>query len=133
MKLHMDVIIESFPIAGKFVISRGSKTEANVVRVVLQCGDVAGHGECVPYARYGESVASVVAQVEGIRAALAAGITRRELQSSLPAGAARNAVDCAFWDIEAKVSGVAAFSAAGFANPVAVTTAYKIGRASCRE
>ena len=126
MKLHMDVIIESFPVAGKFVISRGSKTQANVVRVILQHGDFTGHGECVPYARYGESVASVVAQIETMRAAFAAGMTRPDLQTSMPAGAARNAIDCALWDIEAKVSGVPAFTSAGFANPVTVTTAYTL-------
>jgi len=94
-----------FALAGAFTISRGSRTEAVVVEVRLTDGDAAGRGECVPYARYGESVESVTAAIEGLRGRLAAGMDRGDLAEALPAGAARNAVDCALWDLEAKRAG----------------------------
>lgn len=126
MKRKLFVAVETYPISGRFVISRGAKTEAVVVTATLTDGDGVGRGECVPYGRYGESVQSVVAAIESARGALEAGADRAMLQRLLPAGAARNALDCALWDLEAKLSGVAAYAAAGFDTLVPLVTAYTI-------
>ncbi len=95
--------IETWPIAGSFTIARGSRTEATVVTVEIAEGEAVGRGECVPYPRYGETPDSVLAQIESVRGAIA---DRHALQGLLPPGAARNALDCAFWDFEAKRSHV---------------------------
>ena len=95
---------ESWPIRGGFAISRGAKNTADVVLVELRDGDFAGRGECVPYARYGESCDSVIEQIESLRPAVRQGLDREQLQTSLPPGAARNALDCALWDLQAKIS-----------------------------
>ncbi|HET9174816.1 MAG TPA: dipeptide epimerase, partial [Pseudolabrys sp.] len=100
--LTLALAVERWPIAGSFAISRGSKTEALTVVAELSDGVARGRGECVPYARYGESVDSVRAQIEAMRSQLGAGIDRKGLQRAMPPGAARNALDCAFWDLEAK-------------------------------
>ncbi len=126
MHLHLEAIPEAFPIAGRFVISRGAKTEAHVIRVTLRSGVNAGHGECVPYGRYGETIQSVLGQIELIKAQIEAGCSRAELQSAMPAGAARNAIDCALWDLEAKISGIPAFAAIGAGNLADVVTAYTL-------
>jgi L-Ala-D/L-Glu epimerase len=126
MRTELQLAVESFPIAGRFVISRGAKTEARVVTATLRAGAAIGRGECVPYARYGESVESVVAAIESLRGAIEAGADRAALQRLLPAGAARNALDCALWDLEAKASGTRAFRAAGFERLVALVTAYTL-------
>jgi len=118
--------VEHFPIAGSFVIARGAKTEAVVVVAAIAEGKSAGRGECVPYARYGESVESVTAQIETLRGPIEDGLDRHALQALLPAGAARNAVDCALWDLEAKRAGVPAFSLAGLDRLSPVTTAFTI-------
>lgn len=102
----LSVTAETFPIAGTFTISRGSKTEALVLTCVVTDGAFAGKGECVPYKRYGESIDSVRQQILGISGEIAAGVDRQGLRQLLPAGAARNAVDCALWDLEAKMSGL---------------------------
>jgi L-Ala-D/L-Glu epimerase len=117
---------ESWPIAGTFTISRGSKRQAEVVVAAISDGPHIGRGECVPYARYGESIESVMAAIEGCSARIAAGMSRQELQAVLPAGAARNAIDCALWDLEAKQSGVPAASAAGVRGLRPVLTAYTL-------
>jgi L-alanine-DL-glutamate epimerase-like enolase superfamily enzyme len=96
---------ERFPIAGTFRISRGSKTVAEVVTCTIHEGSFTGRGECVPYRRYGETIESVLAQIDTIRPTLENGLDRKALQTSMPAGAARNALDCALWDLEAKKSG----------------------------
>lgn len=101
----LNITVERYPIAGKFTISRGSKTEAAVVVCAISNGSRQGRGECVPYARYGESIESVSAQIEAVRSAIENGATRQDIQNLMPAGAARNAVDCALWDLEAKQSG----------------------------
>jgi L-alanine-DL-glutamate epimerase-like enolase superfamily enzyme len=101
----LSVTAERFPIAGTFTISRGSKTEAEVVTCTISEGAFVGRGECVPYRRYGESVESVLAQIERVAEDIAAGLDRQGLLAAMPAGAARNAVDCALWDLEAKASG----------------------------
>jgi L-alanine-DL-glutamate epimerase-like enolase superfamily enzyme len=126
LKRKLSVAIQSYPIAGSFVISRGAKTEAVVVTATLVQGGGVGRGECVPYARYGESAESVVATIESARDALEAGADRAALQRLLPAGAARNALDCALWDLEAKLSGVPAHVAAGFEALMPLVTAFTI-------
>ena len=118
--------VESWPIAGSFGISRGSKTEAVVVVAELRDGDARGRGECVPYARYGESIDSVVSQIDAMRPKLDAGLDRLALQTSMPPGAARNALDCAFWDLEAKRRNVPVHEIAGLPVPHELATAYTI-------
>ena len=126
MALTLTFAVERWPIAGSFAISRGAKTEAVVVVVELSEGQARGRGECVPYARYGESVDSVTTAIEAMRPALAAGLTREGLQSAMPAGAARNALDCALWDLAAKRSGRRVHELAGLAAPRPLTTAFTI-------
>jgi L-alanine-DL-glutamate epimerase-like enolase superfamily enzyme len=126
LKIELALAIEAFPIAGRFVISRGAKTEARVVTATLRASESVGRGECVPYARYGESVESVVAAIESARAEIESGADRAALRRLLPAGAARNALDCAMWDLEAKRSGVRAFAAAGFSRLTSLVTAYTL-------
>jgi L-Ala-D/L-Glu epimerase / N-acetyl-D-glutamate racemase len=130
MALSLTVRTESWPIAGAFTISRGAKTEAAVVVATLSGGGFSGHGECVPYARYGETVEGVVAAIEAMRAPLAAGLDRASLQAAMPAGAARNALDCALWDHEAKASGQPAYMRAALSPPRPLTTAYTISLGS---
>lgn len=122
-RLELTARAESWPIRGSFRISRGAKTEAVVVVAEVSDGVHRGRGECVPYARYGESVESVLAQIEGLRGAL---VDRETLQAQLPAGAARNAVDCALWDLEAKRAGRRAWELAGVAAPAPTVTAYTL-------
>jgi L-alanine-DL-glutamate epimerase-like enolase superfamily enzyme len=100
------------------------------VAVELADGKAHGRGECVPYLRYGETVESVTAQIEGLRSQIEAGLDRRTLQTAIPPGAARNALDCAFWDLEAKHSGRPAYEIAGIAAPAALTTAFTISLAA---
>ena len=109
----MNVSRDMFPLAQTFTISRGSKTHAHVLTVRITRGGVTGWGECVPYARYGESLESVTTQIES----LPEGITRAALQSALAPGAARNAVDCALWDLEAKTAGQRVWQLAGLPEP----------------
>jgi L-alanine-DL-glutamate epimerase-like enolase superfamily enzyme len=111
-----------FRLAQAFTISRGSRTEARVLTVRVTRGGVTGWGECVPCARYGETPESVTAQIES----LPPGITRDALQSALPAGAARNAVDCALWDLRAKQTGRRVWQLAGLAEPGPEITAYTL-------
>ncbi|HEY4403069.1 MAG TPA: N-acetyl-D-Glu racemase DgcA [Xanthobacteraceae bacterium] len=126
MSLTLNIAVERWPIAGSFTISRGAKTEAVVVVAELGGGKARGRGECVPYARYGETVETVTAAIEAMRAPLAAGLTRTALQSAMPPGAARNALDCAFWDLEAKQSGRPVYEIAGLGAPHTLTTAFTI-------
>jgi L-alanine-DL-glutamate epimerase-like enolase superfamily enzyme len=122
--------VERWPIAGTFTISRGAKTEATVVVAELSDGQHRGRGECVPYARYGETVDAVVAAIEAMRQRIATGLDRIGLQQAMKPGAARNAIDCAFWDLEAKRAGRPAYELAGLAEPKPLTTAYTISLAS---
>jgi len=131
--LTLSFAVERWPIAGAFAISRGAKTEAVVVVAELGDGNMTGRGECVPYARYGESVASVAAAIEAMRPALAAGLTREGLQTAMPPGAARNALDCAFWDLQAKRSGRRVHELAGLPAPQPLTTAFTISLAAPAE
>ncbi len=121
---------ERWPITGAFTISRGSKTEAEVVVAELSEGGICGRGECVPYARYGETVAGVAAAIAGLAEEVACGLGRAELQRALPAGAARNALDCAFIDLEAKRSGRPAYECLGLDPPRPQLTAYTISLAT---
>lgn len=124
--LSLLVQTESWPIAGSFAISRGSKSEAVVVVATLTDGRQRGRGECVPYGRYGETVAGVAAAIEAMREPIGRGLDRAGLQSAMPPGAARNALDCAFWDLEAKRSGRQAHELAGLPPLRPLTTAYTI-------
>lgn len=126
MQTRLEAIAEAFPIAGRFVISRGAKTEALVIRVIVTDGVHQGHGECVPYARYGETIDGVLAEIERFRSRVERGAGREDVNSEMPAGAARNAIDCALWDLEAKRSGTGAFSKAGIAAMMPVVTAYTL-------
>ncbi|WP_411035774.1 N-acetyl-D-Glu racemase DgcA [Shinella sp. BYT-45] len=117
---------ESFPIAGSFTISRGAKTTAEVLTCTITASGLAGRGECVPYARYGESVAGVLAAIEDMRGAVEDGIGREDLARRMPAGAARNAIDCALWDLEAKLSGVPTWQVVNTAAPRKLVTAYTL-------
>lgn len=123
---QLTVTIDRFPIAGKFTIARGSRTEAVVVTATIHHNGATGHGECVPYARYGETVEGVAAAIEALRPQIEAGLTREALQAAMPPGAARNAIDCALWDLDAKRSGIRAHVTAGVNRWPPATTAYTI-------
>ena len=122
--------VERWQIAGSFTISRGAKTEAVVVVAELSDGSHHGRGECVPYARYGETVERVAAAIEAMADPIANGLDRERLQTAMAAGAARNALDCAFWDLAARQNGRRVHELVGLAPPHAVTTAYTISLAS---
>jgi L-alanine-DL-glutamate epimerase-like enolase superfamily enzyme len=129
--MELSVRIERWPLAGAFTISRGTKTEAVVVVAELSDGTHRGRGEAVPYARYGETPDGVVAAIEGLRPALRRGFFRRaDLQSALPAGAARNALDCAYWDLDAKAAARPVHELAGLTAPAPRITAYTISLAA---
>ena len=128
--LSLAVRIERWPIAGTFSISRGAKTEAVVVVAELSGGGYRGRGECVPYARYGESVEGVAAAIGAMAEPIAGGLDRERLQAAMPAGAARNALDCAFWDLAAKRAGRPVHELIGLAPPKTLTTAYTISLAT---
>jgi L-alanine-DL-glutamate epimerase-like enolase superfamily enzyme len=116
------VTAETFRLAQVFTISRGSRTEARVLTVRATQGGLTGRGECVPYARYGETLESVTAQI----AALPEGTDRHRLQEIMEPGAARNAVDCALWDLEAKRAGRRVWEMAGLPAPGPMLTAYTL-------
>jgi len=124
------VKVERWPIRGGFTIARGAKHEAVVVVASIGDGRHVGRGECVPYAHYGESVNGVVTAIEACAEAIAGGLSRAELAQLLPAGAARNALDCALWDLEAKRPGrrAAALAELGVLHPV--LTAFTLSLAS---
>jgi L-Ala-D/L-Glu epimerase len=126
----LSVRVESWPIAGSFAISRGTKTEAVVVVAELSDGVHVGRGECVPYARYGETVAGVMAAIEAMAADVTHGLDRAGLQNVMPAGAARNALDCAFWDLAAKRAGQPVHALIGEPAPRPLITAYTISLAT---
>jgi L-alanine-DL-glutamate epimerase-like enolase superfamily enzyme len=123
---RLTVTRRTWPLAQPFAISRGSKTSAEVVVAEIFDGEFRGRGECVPYPRYGESVDSVAAALDAMKGAVFSGLDRRELQLVMPPGAARNALDCAFWDLDAKRDGVRAADLAGIAAMRPVVTAYTL-------
>ena len=122
MIMQVSVTADTFRLAEVFTISRGSRTEAKVLTVTVEKDGIIGRGECVPYARYGESLESVTAQIEG----LALPFDRVGLQGLLPAGAARNALDCALWDWEAKRVGRRVWRMAGLPAPGPLVTAFTL-------
>jgi L-Ala-D/L-Glu epimerase len=127
MTRRLSIDVDAFPIRGSFRIARGAKAEARVVVATVSDGGATGHGECVPYARYGETVDGVVAALEGLRPAVENGLDRHQLLTALPAGAARNALDCALWDFEAKQGRTPAWRLAGLdAAPDPLTTLFTI-------
>jgi L-Ala-D/L-Glu epimerase len=128
--LSLSVRVERWPIAGAFTISRGAKTEAVVVVAELGDGAHRGRGECVPYARYGETVEGVAAAMKAMTEPIAAGLDRERLQAAMPPGAARNALDCAFWDLAAKRAGQPVHALLGLAAPQPLITAYTISLAT---
>ena len=127
--MQITVTRDIFKLAQVFTISRGSRTEAQVLTVRITEGGVTGWGECVPYARYDETLDSVTAQIAG----LPGNLNRTALYDLLPAGAARNAVDCALWDLEAKRTGKRVWDLAGLPKPGAGVTAYTLSLAEPAE
>ncbi len=125
---QMTIATERFPLVEPFVISRGVRTEATVVTVTLKTpdGKSIGRGECTPYPRYGESVESVIAQIDAIRDSVEIGLNRHDLQAQMAAGAARNALDSALWDLEAKKTGIPASVTAGLKNWQPAISAFTI-------
>lgn len=126
-RLTLAVAAENWPLKGSFAISRGSKREAAVVVATLSEGKRFGRGECVPYARYGETVDGVCKAIRAMGPALADGLTRAALQERMPVGAARNALDCALWDYEAKSTGARVETLAELPPPDSLLTAFTIG------
>lgn len=118
---------DSFPLSQPFRISRGVKTQAEVIRVALEQGGVVGRGEGVPYARYGESIESALAAIDQVRDAIEGGADRAQLLGLLPPGAARNAVDCALWDLEARLGGRSVADKIGAPEPGRLASALTIG------
>lgn len=118
----LSVKVERWPVAGAFTISRGARTEAVVVVVEAAADGIVGRGECVPYARYGETVEGVVSAIEGVGTIA----SREDLARVLPPGAARNAIDCALWDLEAKRKGRSVADLAGFGPLKAIPTCYTL-------
>jgi L-Ala-D/L-Glu epimerase len=126
----LSVAAETFALRDVFTISRGSRTHANVVTVTLSNAQAVWRGECVPYPRYGESVDSVIAEIEALAGEIADGrLDRTALQLRLKPGAARNALDCAFWDLEAKRAGRPIWALAGLTAPAPLTTAFTLSLA----
>jgi L-alanine-DL-glutamate epimerase-like enolase superfamily enzyme len=126
MTTSLHCAVEHFPISGQFTISRGSKTVASVVTCMIEADGKKGIGECVPYARYGETIEGVMADIEAARAWIESGMGRHGLRATMKAGAARNAIDCALWDLEAKTAGKPAYVIVGMDQPQPLTTAYTI-------
>ncbi|MGH6771518.1 MAG: N-acetyl-D-Glu racemase DgcA [Xanthobacteraceae bacterium] len=124
--ISLSVRTEYWPIAGSFTISRGAKTEAAVLVAELSDGRHRGRGECVPYARYGETIEGVAVAIRAMEPAIADGLDREALQQAMPPGAARNALDCAFWDLAAKRAERPAHELVGLPAPKPLVTAYTI-------
>ena len=126
MALSLRTTIERWPLAQTFAISRGAKTEAVTVTAEISDGAHTGRGECVPYTRYNETPESVVADINAMKDLIETGLSRGDLQRFMPAGSARNAIDCALWDLEAKQSGKRVFELAGLTEPQPLITAFTI-------
>ncbi|MGJ8563719.1 MAG: N-acetyl-D-Glu racemase DgcA [Alphaproteobacteria bacterium] len=122
----LNVQTHIWPVAGTFRISRSALTQIFVVQVSISEGEYTGRGECRPYARYDETPESVTAQIETIRSLLETDLTIENLQSALSPGAARNAVDCALWDLKAKQAGKRVWELLGLAEPAPRITAYTL-------
>lgn len=126
MTRTLHVHAESWPIAGGFATAHGARGEARVIVTEILDGEHVGRGECVPYTRYGESMSGVLAAIEAKAGEIAAGAGRAELQHLLPAGAARNALDCALWDLEAKRAGKRVWELAGLSEPKSLVCTYTV-------
>ena len=124
--LRLTIAHESWPIAGAFTISRGSKTSAEVVVVTLEQEGHLGRGECVPYPRYSETVNSVATSLENVRAPIEAGFTHADVPDLVIPRAARNALDCALWDLQAKRAGKPVWQLALLQQPRPMVTAYTL-------
>jgi L-alanine-DL-glutamate epimerase-like enolase superfamily enzyme len=122
----LTVAVGRWPIAGGFTIARGTKTEAVVVVATVTRNGFAGRGECVPYARYDETVEGVVDALQAQAGAIAQGADRADLLHTMPAGAARNALDCALWSVASKAAGKPVWALAGLPQPQPVTTAFTL-------
>ncbi|HSM43346.1 MAG TPA: N-acetyl-D-Glu racemase DgcA [Afifellaceae bacterium] len=123
MSLQISARAENFPIRGSFVISRGAKTEAKVVVAEISDGSHFGRGECLPYPRYRETIEGVIAEIEAVRLV---DMDRQALRGTMPAGAARNALDCALWDLEAKRTGKRVADICGLGPLHPLETAYTL-------
>src|SRR5579863_4358256 len=138
---RLRVVRQSWPLAQAFAISRGSRIVAEVVVAEISDGDARGRGECVPYPRYGESVDGVVRALEGMAGAVFSGLDRTELQMAMPPGAARNALDAAFWDLDAKrnnrrvadLAGIGALRPVMTAYTLSLDTAERMGEAAAQQ
>ena len=130
MPLSLTVRTERWPVAGSFAIARGSRTEVDVVVAELSDGTHSGRGECVPYRRYNETPEATLKSLQAMREAVARGLDRKALQTAMPAGAARNALDCALVDWEAKSAGKRAWDLLGRPVPKPCVTAYTISLGS---
>lgn len=126
-KRTLTTAVDQWPMRGSFAISRGARTEATVVTATITDGDYKGRGECVPYARYDETVESVNQEILEQSEAIANGLDRAELQSAMPPGAARNALDCALWDLDAKQDATSAADLAGISALSDLETAFTLG------
>src|SRR5262245_51906906 len=124
--IALTVRVEHWPIAGSFTISRGAKTQATVVVAELSDGRCSGRGECVPYARYGETAEGVASAIAALNGEVAGGLDRGSLQQAMRPGAARCALDCAFWDLAAKRAGRPVYELAGLPPPKPRVTAFTI-------
>jgi L-alanine-DL-glutamate epimerase-like enolase superfamily enzyme len=124
---RLEIAAEGWPIEGHFTIARGSKAEARVVVASLHQEGHSGHGEGVPYPRYGETVEAAVADLEAARPAIEAGATRSDVPGLVKSMAARNALDCALWDLEAKMTATPVWRLAGLPQPRPLVTAFTIG------
>ncbi len=133
MARTLEIFEETFPIAGSFTISRGSRTEIHVMVAKISQNGHIGRGECVPYAHYGESLASVRGQIEEMTSFISGGGDRAGLLGAMPPGAARNALDCALFDLEAKITDRRAWDLADLAPPVDMTTAYTLSLGSSED
>jgi len=130
MKRQLALAAETWPIAGKFVIARGARTQAKVLVCTIGENASIGRGECVPYARYGETVESVSAQIEALRGRIESGASHEEILRAIEAGAARNAIDCALWDLTAKRTETRVSATLGIEKPRALATAFTISLGS---
>ncbi|MFK5978466.1 MAG: dipeptide epimerase [Rhizobiaceae bacterium] len=128
--MRLKAFTQTFACDGVFVISRGARTHAEVVTVEIGDRDILGRGECTPYQRYGETLDSVLAQIESIREAIEREIDQQDLQNLLPAGAARNAVDCALLDFAAKKANKPIHQLLGLESPKTLTTAFTLSLGS---
>ncbi len=133
IRRKLTVRSESWPIAGRFTISRGSKTAADVVTITLEQDGAVGHGECVPYTRYGETIEGVIEALEQARKSIEDGAGRQDIAGLVQPKAGCNALDCALWDLEAKLSGTPAWRLAGLKTMAPLTTAYTLSLDSVDE